>query len=212
VHRFSQIFRDLLEVFRDIPRLARGFTDISRLCIRGFFGLCTPYSSVHSHILVCTLVFLDCAQVFPDIPEYLLEVFRDISRLVRGFSGLCTPYSSVHSHIQVCTLVFLDCAQVFPDISRLVEGFQIFNLLEVFRDISRLVRGFFGLCTPYSSVHSHILVCTLVFLDCAQVFPDIPRLVAEVFRDIPRLVRGFQIFRDLCRGFFWTVHTVFMHV
>jgi len=48
----------------------------------------------------------------------------------------------------VCTLVFLDCAQVFPDIPRLVEGFPRYS--------ETCLRGFFGLCTPSSSVHSHI--------------------------------------------------------
>jgi len=42
----------------------------------------------------------------------------------------------------------------------------------------------------YSSVHSHPLVCALVFLDCAQVSPN-----------IPRLDKGFQRYSETLRGF-----------
>jgi len=113
----------------------------------------------------------------------------------------------------VCTLVFLDCAHLFPDIPRLIRGFPRY---------SRLVRGFSGLCTPFSSVHSHILVCTLVFLDCAHLFLVCTVSYSETVHtsfNTPRLVEVSEIFRDLlevldvppfqCAQSYSSVHTSF---
>jgi len=118
-------------------------TDIPRL-VTSFSGLCTPYSSVHSHILVCTLVFWTVHTFFQ-----MCTVITPVC--TTRFFWTVHTFSSVHSHILVCTLVFLDCAQVFPDVPQ--------NLI-VFRDILRLVRG----SPRYSET------CVEVFPDCATPF------------------------------------------
>jgi len=102
--RFPRCVQDLCTGFPDIPdvaRFSRYFLDLLES-----FGLCTHFSSVHSHILVCTLVFLDCAQVFQCSStvegfrmSHLLEVFLDILRLVRGFLD--------------CAHIFLVCTVIF---------------------------------------------------------------------------------------------------